>query len=176
MGLGLARIAGALSGPDDPLRPSSCWTRPDSAAGAAQGAAPSAAPSAASSAIPEAGARAAAIFQPVQTETMLDAALRNAGDRPVMLDFYADGCVACKNMARRTLRAPQIAPPAFGRGVTAPLCRRTSRPGGAGGADRPRGAAHRCGPDIPAPRWPGDGPGHWRRETAQLRCHRPVAS
>ena len=40
-------------------------------------------------------------FTPVRSVAELDAALRAAG-RPVMLDFYADWCVSCKEMERFT--------------------------------------------------------------------------
>jgi thiol:disulfide interchange protein DsbD len=40
-------------------------------------------------------------FQPVRSVAELDALLREAG-RPVMLDFYADWCVSCKEMERDT--------------------------------------------------------------------------
>ena len=40
-------------------------------------------------------------FQRVSSVDELDAALRTAG-RPVMLDFYADWCVSCKEMERFT--------------------------------------------------------------------------
>ncbi len=40
-------------------------------------------------------------FAPVRSVEELDAALRSAG-RPVMLDFYADWCVSCKEMERFT--------------------------------------------------------------------------
>jgi thiol:disulfide interchange protein DsbD len=48
------------------------------------------------------GAEAAALpFRNVRSEAELDAALQSAG-RPVMLDFYADWCVSCKEMERYT--------------------------------------------------------------------------
>ena len=37
----------------------------------------------------------------------LDEALRTAG-RPVMLDFYADWCVSCKEMERFTFTDPRV--------------------------------------------------------------------
>ena len=45
--------------------------------------------------------RPALTFTPVRSSTELDAALQTAG-RPVMLDFYADWCVSCKEMERYT--------------------------------------------------------------------------
>ena len=46
-------------------------------------------------------------FTPVRSVAELDAALRNAG-RPVMLDFYADWCVSCKEMERFTFTDPRV--------------------------------------------------------------------
>ena len=40
-------------------------------------------------------------FQTIRSVAELDAAVRSAG-RPVMLDFYADWCVSCKEMERFT--------------------------------------------------------------------------
>jgi thiol:disulfide interchange protein DsbD len=55
-----------------------------------------------------AGAGAAALpFQPVRSVAELDAALRGAG-RPVMLDFYADWCVSCKEMERFTFTDAEV--------------------------------------------------------------------
>jgi len=47
-------------------------------------------------------------FIPVRSQHELDALLARA-DRPVMLDFYADWCVACKEMERFTFSAPAVA-------------------------------------------------------------------
>jgi thiol:disulfide interchange protein DsbD len=46
-------------------------------------------------------------FQRVKSVAELDAALRTAG-RPVMLDFYADWCVSCKEMERFTFTDPAV--------------------------------------------------------------------
>jgi thiol:disulfide interchange protein DsbD len=46
-------------------------------------------------------------FQRVRDVGELDAALSNAG-RPVMLDFYADWCVSCKEMERYTFSDPRV--------------------------------------------------------------------
>jgi thiol:disulfide interchange protein DsbD len=38
----------------------------------------------------------------------LDAAVRGAGGRYVMLDFYADWCVSCKELERFTFSDPRV--------------------------------------------------------------------
>ncbi|KAB2926677.1 MAG: protein-disulfide reductase DsbD [Dechloromonas sp.] len=46
-------------------------------------------------------------FEPVRTVAELDARVAAAG-RPVMLDFYADWCVSCKEMERFTFSDPAV--------------------------------------------------------------------
>ncbi|HQU79300.1 MAG TPA: protein-disulfide reductase DsbD [Azonexus sp.] len=46
-------------------------------------------------------------FEPVRSLAELDARL-DAVDRPVMLDFYADWCVSCKEMERYTFADPAV--------------------------------------------------------------------
>ena len=46
-------------------------------------------------------------FTRIRSVAELDAALASAG-RPVMLDFYADWCVSCKEMARDTFTDPAV--------------------------------------------------------------------
>ncbi|MFO1206097.1 MAG: protein-disulfide reductase DsbD [Burkholderiales bacterium] len=82
--LGVALLIGALSGGRDPLQPLS-------------------------------GLRASATvtapalqFQRVRNLGELEAQLEQARGRPVMLDFYADWCVACKEMDRFTFSDPQV--------------------------------------------------------------------
>ncbi len=47
-------------------------------------------------------------FQTVHSLKELDARLAQAQGQPVVLDFYADWCVSCKEMDATTLRDPQI--------------------------------------------------------------------
>ncbi|MBL8538826.1 MAG: protein-disulfide reductase DsbD [Betaproteobacteria bacterium] len=82
--LGVALLIGALSGGRDPLQPLS-------------------------------GLRASATvtapalqFQRVRNLGELEAQLEQARGRPVMLDFYADWCVACKEMDRFTFSDPRV--------------------------------------------------------------------
>jgi thiol:disulfide interchange protein DsbD len=81
--VGVLQIVGAASGATDPLRPLERFT--------ARG---------------DAGAGVLA-FKAVRSVDELDAALRTAG-RPVMLDFYADWCVSCKEMERFTFSDPAV--------------------------------------------------------------------
>ena len=86
LALGLLQLLGAASGAQDPLRPLSHWG---------------------------AGTGAAALgpvlsFQPINDIAALDLALAAAGGRPVMLDFYADWCVSCKEMERFTFHDARI--------------------------------------------------------------------
>lgn len=50
------------------------------------------------------------VFKRIKSETDLDRELAVASDqrRPVMLDFYADWCVACKEMERYTFSDPEV--------------------------------------------------------------------
>jgi thioredoxin:protein disulfide reductase len=49
-------------------------------------------------------------YQRVSSVAELEAALQAAAGRPVMLDFYADWCVSCKEMESLTLSHPDILP------------------------------------------------------------------
>jgi thiol:disulfide interchange protein DsbD len=81
---GAALVVGALAGSRDPLQP---------LAGLRVGAA--------STQTPEVR------FERVSTLAELDARLKTA-TRPVMLDFYADWCVSCKEMERFTFSDPEV--------------------------------------------------------------------
>jgi thioredoxin:protein disulfide reductase len=74
---GVAQLAGAFSGARDPLQPLSTLLGSQPAAASAQR------------------------FEPVKTLAELESRVASAG-RPVMLDFYADWCVSCKEMERFT--------------------------------------------------------------------------
>ncbi len=84
--LGSTQVVGALSGGDNPLQPLSHFAR-------SQGTARAEAP--------------ASRFQRIRNVAELEAALKTA-DRPVMLDFYADWCVSCKEMEHLTFSDPAV--------------------------------------------------------------------
>jgi thiol:disulfide interchange protein DsbD len=48
------------------------------------------------------------IFRPVKTVADVEQALQEASNRPVMLDFYADWCVSCKELERFTFSDPVV--------------------------------------------------------------------
>jgi len=80
--LGVIQVVGAASGGRDPLRPLAHLV--------------------------DAAAAEAPRFRLVRDVVELDSALRSAG-RPVMLDFYADWCVSCKEMERYTFSDATVA-------------------------------------------------------------------
>ncbi len=47
-------------------------------------------------------------FAPVKGVTGLEQAIHNAGGKPIMLDFYADWCVSCKEMEHQTFTDPAV--------------------------------------------------------------------
>ncbi|MBX3662869.1 MAG: protein-disulfide reductase DsbD [Burkholderiales bacterium] len=84
---GAAFLVGALSGGRDVLQPLS-GLRGVAAAGSAS--------------------TAPVSFQRVSSSAELDAAIRAAAGKTVMLDFYADWCVTCKEMERYTFTDPAV--------------------------------------------------------------------
>ena len=84
LALGVAQLVGAASGAQDPLRPLAHF----GGASAAEG--------------------PALRFAPISDLASLDSALRAAAGRPVMLDFYADWCVSCKEMERFTFHDAMV--------------------------------------------------------------------
>jgi thiol:disulfide interchange protein DsbD len=89
--VGVAQVAGALSGGGDLLQPLAGF----SAAGPRAG-----------------GAAQAAVdgpaFKRVRNVAELEAALGSAGGKTAMLDFYADWCVSCKEMEHLTFNKPPV--------------------------------------------------------------------
>ena len=81
---GAALLVGALSGSRDPLQPLAGLRTPAVA-----------------------GEFKKLVFEPVHSVAELEARLA-AVDRPVMLDFYADWCVSCKEMERYTFADPAV--------------------------------------------------------------------
>ena len=79
---GAAQAVGALSGARDPLQPLAGFFS-----------------DAPESSLP---------FETVKTVADLDARLHSAAGKVVMLDFYADWCVSCKEMERFTFGDPQV--------------------------------------------------------------------
>ena len=81
--LGIAYLIGALSGANDMLRPLGMMSKAEAA--------------------PE-----QPMFSRIKGLSELDAAIRRANGKVVMLDFYADWCVSCKEMERFTFADPAI--------------------------------------------------------------------
>lgn len=82
----IAELLGALSGNDDLLRP--LKRVPQGTASVAE---------------------SPSRFQPVRTVAELDDALNQAHGQPVMVDFYADWCLSCKELERFTFADPRVA-------------------------------------------------------------------
>jgi thioredoxin:protein disulfide reductase len=84
---GTTQVVGALSGGDNPLQPLRHLARAGDGSVAV--------------------AAKAVDFKRVRNVAELDAVLRTAG-RPVVLDFYADWCVSCKEMEHLTFSDPAV--------------------------------------------------------------------
>ncbi len=92
LALGIALVIGALSGNRDILQPLS-GLRASVAAGGAASAAPL-----------EHGLK----FERVKSVAELDARIASAKGKQVMLDFYADWCISCKEMERFTFSDAKV--------------------------------------------------------------------
>jgi len=90
---GVMLLAGALSGATDPLQPLARFTSPG-----------------ATTAGDASGVSHRASFKRIKSTADLDAAIAaaQADGKTVMLDFYADWCVSCKEMEKYTFPAPAV--------------------------------------------------------------------
>lgn len=100
---GTAQLIGAAAGGRDPLRP----LQPFQAVNAASAAESINSGNPVRATSPQASAQGAG-FQRVASLEELDDRIRRSAGRPVMLDFYADWCVSCKEMERLTFGEPAV--------------------------------------------------------------------
>ncbi|MGU3778686.1 protein-disulfide reductase DsbD [Burkholderia metallica] len=87
-------LVGLAAGSNDPVKPLAILAARTVASGGA-------------SAVGAPSAPAEAAFAPVRSSGELDALLKTSG-RPVMLDFYADWCVSCKEMEHLTFTDARV--------------------------------------------------------------------
>lgn len=92
---GVALLIGVLSGSRDVLQPLSKFNL-------------TASPPSAQLAESPAGMNAPLPFKQIKTVTELDELIRQSQGRYVMIDFYADWCISCKEMERFTFTDPQV--------------------------------------------------------------------
>jgi len=90
---GVAILIGVLSGSRDVLQPLSSFNFAAGGAG---------------SALTESRENRGLPFQKIKTVAELDAFIQQSHGRHVMIDFYADWCVSCKEMERFTFSDPKI--------------------------------------------------------------------
>ncbi|MFP3615812.1 thioredoxin family protein, partial [Paraburkholderia sp. SIMBA_050] len=88
-------LVGLAAGSTDPVKPLAVLAARTVASGAA------------TSAAGQAAGQAAPAFAAVRSSGELDALLK-ASSRPVMLDFYADWCVSCKEMEHLTFTDSRV--------------------------------------------------------------------
>ncbi|MDN7935877.1 protein-disulfide reductase DsbD [Burkholderia metallica] len=87
-------LVGLAAGSNDPVKPLAILAARTVASGGA-------------SAVGAPSAQGEAAFAPVRSSGELDALLKTSG-RPVMLDFYADWCVSCKEMEHLTFTDARV--------------------------------------------------------------------
>jgi thiol:disulfide interchange protein DsbD len=97
--LAVIQLVGVAGGSRDPLAPLGVFTGAGSGGSGGQGAAASAGSNP--------GSQAALAFAPVASTAALDTAV-TTGQRPSMLDFYADWCVSCREMEKFTFTDPRV--------------------------------------------------------------------
>ena len=109
---GIALLAGALSGAQDPLRPLAPFSADSLYAGKAKVSEMTDLRSGTSDGYGASDARksGAHLFEKTQSVSRLDAQLAVAAEarQPVILDFYADWCISCKVMERRVFSDSQV--------------------------------------------------------------------